>query len=457
MESPASHSANALRVHPAERVDGTVALPGSKSLTNRALIIASLAKGESVLKNVLDCDDSRHLVNALRELGVSVKWRDEDAVIALRGAGGPYPVRSGKFFCGNAGTAVRFLTAALAASSGNYVVDGDARMRMRPIGDLTRALELLGGAVSAPTGCPPVEIGSGPLRGGTVAISGSTSSQFISAILMAAPLAKEPVRVQVAGDLVSRPYVDLTLGCMRAFGARVDEETSFPEERPVFRVDNRRGYKAREYFVEGDASAASYFYAAAAVTGSTIRVEGVGKESLQGDARCADVLAAMGCRVKKERDAVTVTGPLPGLLRGVDQDCSEIPDVVPTLAVVALFAQGRTRLRRVSHLRFKESDRIASVASELRKLGGQVTELRDGLEIRGLRSDVEPDLHGAAIDTWNDHRLAMAFSVAALVIPGVVIERPAVVAKSFPGYFDVLRGLGVRVEEVGGAGRTATS
>jgi 3-phosphoshikimate 1-carboxyvinyltransferase len=295
-----------------------------------------------------------------------------------------------------------------------------------------------------------VAIGPRPLVGGKVDIPGSTSSQFISAILMASPLAQRRVEVRVTGELVSRPYIDLTIQGMRDFGARVFADDRRADGQPVFEVVPGRPYRGREYIIEGDASTASYFYAAAAVTGATVRVEGVGKESPQGDARCADVLAAMGCRVKKERDAVTVAGG--GLLRKVDWNCSDIPDVVPTLAVVALFAHGRTRLRGVAHLRHKESDRIASVASELRKLGGAARELPDGLEIEGSLGAGPSALHGAVIDPWGDHRIAMAFAVAGLAIPGIVITSPHVVAKSFPGFFGAMRSIGARVEFLGNGG-----
>ncbi len=438
----------AVRVSPPPHMGGTVKLPGSKSLTNRALIMASFARGKTVLLNVLDCDDSRYLIAALRELGVSIEKGTDEDTLRVSGVDGPFPVRKGRFYVGNAGTAARFLTAALAAGGGDYVVDGDERMRQRPIQHLVQALRDLGADVSAPTGCPPITIGQNSILGGRVNIPGSVSSQFISAILMAAPLAPRSVQLFVTEDLVSRPYLDLTIEGMKAFGANVRVSHKGYNAQPVFEVIAGCGYRGREeYFVEGDASAASYFYGAAAVSGSSIRVEGVGKESSQGDARCADALAAMGCRVKKERDAITVAGPRPpqGILKGVDYDCNEIPDVVPTLAVVALFAHGRTRLRGVGHLRHKESDRIASVASEIRKLGGTVKELPDGLEIEGTLGPQPSPLHGARIETWDDHRIAMAFSLAGLEIEGVVLEKPQVVSKSFPEYFEVLRSLGVAV------------
>ncbi len=444
-----SSPGSAIHISPVSAMSGTVSLPGSKSITNRALILAALAEGTSVLKNTLDCDDSRYLIEALMQLGVTVR-RDADDRIVVFGIDGKFPVRSGRFFVGNAGTAARFLSAALTACGGDYCVEGDARMAERPIAPLVKALSELGAEVSAPTGCPPVTIGARPIVGGRADVPGHVSSQFISALLMVAPYAQRTVAVRVTGEIVSMPYVDLTVEAMRAFGADpyVDEKQA--DGQLVFSVRAGRTYKGCEYRVEGDASAASYFFAAAAVTGGTLRVEGVGRESAQGDAVCADVLASMGCRVKKERDAITVTGPQPpsGFLEGIDYNCGEIPDVVPTLAVVALFARGRTRLRGVAHLRHKESDRIESVATEIRKLGGTVKELADGLEIEGTFGVDPSPLHGARIDTWQDHRIAMAFSVAALAVPEVSIDSPHVVSKSFPEFFDALRALGVEIATV---------
>jgi len=442
--------AEAVRVGVSSSPGGTVRLPGSKSITNRALLMSALARGASLLKNPLDCDDSRHLSKALGQLGVPVRW-EPDGSLHVTGAGGPFPIRDAEVFCGNAGTALRFLTGALAACGGRYVVDGDDRMRERPIGDLVRALSALGADISASTGCPPVHIGPRPFVGGRVDIPGSVSSQFVSAILMAAPLASRRVEVRVTGELVSRPYIDLTIQGMREYGARVYANDRRDDGQPLFEVVPGHLYRGDEHTIEGDASAASYFYAAAAVTGSTVRVEGVGKETHQGDARVADALAEMGCRVKKDADSITVTGPR-DILDRLDLDCGDMPDVVPTLAVVALFARGKTRLRGVAHLRHKESDRIASMATELRKLGVEVRELSDGLEIEGTLGPGPSALRRAAIESWGDHRVAMAFSVAALAIPGIVIARPQVVSKSFPGFFGALRSIGASVEFLGPGG-----
>ncbi len=434
---------------PEGTIGGTVRLPGSKSITNRAIIAGALARGETVLENALFCDDSRYLARALRKLRIAVIEEPDDARIRIQGAAGPLPGDSGEFFLGNAGTSTRFLTAALTLSPGRYVVDGNERMRERPIGDLVRALRELGAEIDAPSGCPPVTVGPqrlrpeprgqqtiGCLAGGTVVLPGRTSSQFISAVLLAAPLAREDVTVVIDGECVSRPYIDITLEVMRQFKARPRLDEGRPDGRTAFFVPAGRGYLGRTYVVEGDASTASYFLAAAAITGGKIRVEGVGRMSIQGDAEFASVLAKMGCHVKQEEDAIGLAGDL---LHGLDVDCRDMPDIVPTLAVVALFARGRTRIRNVTHLRFKESDRIASVATELRKLGGKVRETRDGLEVE------ESKLRGAVLETWSDHRLAMAFSLVGLRVAGVEIRDPAVVGKSFPEYFNALREIGAEV------------
>lgn len=444
--APSRHFPPRIRVTPVAPgvIQGTVRLPGSKSITNRALLVAALARGESVLENALFCDDSRYLCLALGRLGVEVHEDPAAREIRLTGTGGAFPVLEGEFFLGNAGTSTRFLTAALTLFPGRYVVNGDERMQQRPIGDLVRALRELGADVEAPTGCPPVIIGASSgedrrrrvLAGGSVVMSGRTSSQFISAVLMAAPLLNRDTQIVLEGECVSRPYIDITLSVMRQFGARPRADEGRADGRTAFEVPGGSGYRGRSYTVEGDASSASYFLAAAAINGGKVRVEGVGRMSIQGDARFAGVLASMGCHVKQEADAIGLTGDL---LHGVDVDCRDMPDIVPTLAVVAMFARGRTRIRNVAHLRYKESDRIAAVATELQKLGARIKELPDGLEVEESR------LEGCPLETWGDHRLAMAFSLVGLRIPGIEIVGPGVVEKSFPDYFEALGGLGAEV------------
>ncbi len=442
----------ALSVHPvSEPFSGTVSLPGSKSITNRALLIASLAEGQSQLSNALYCDDSLYLAEALKKMGVEVTLNEESRSFVVDGCGGGLPGTSAEIYLGNAGTSTRFLTSVLTLSRGYYVIDGNERMRERPIGDLVKALSDLGVTIQDTKGFPPVYIGEkkwaddpssrptrNPFKGGTVTMSGHTSSQFISAILLTAPMAGMDTEVVIEGECVSRPYLDITLEVMNQFGAKAWADEGRADGRLSFVVRGGTGYSGRSYPVEGDASSASYFLAAAAITGGKVRVEGVGRDSVQGDARFADVLARMGCHVKKDADVVSLNWAEP--LKGVREDCNEMPDIVPTLTVVALFARGKTVIRNVPHLRHKESDRIASVATELRKLGAKIKENPDGLEI-------EPtELHGGTLETWGDHRLAMAFSLVSMVVPGVVIKDPHVVEKSFPEYFQVIQEFGVHVE-----------
>ena len=403
--------------------------PGSKSLTNRALLCAALAEGESTITNALVSDDTRYMAGALRQLGLDVREREEGTRISVSGTGGRYPINRVKLFVGNAGTAMRFLTAALATSAGNYVLDGDARMRERPIGDLVNALRQLGGAVTARDGeYPPVEIISTGLRGGTCTIDGSTSSQYLSAVLMAAPYAQNDVVIQVTGNIVSAPYIDMTLRVMRDFGIDAD----VPESNR-YTVRAGRRYRGTQYTVEPDASAASYWFAAAAVTGGTVRVNGLGSESIQGDVRFVELLGRMGGTVRQGADWTEVIG---GDLHGIDADMRDISDTAMTLAVVALLADGPTRITGIANVRVKESDRIAAVATEARKLGAEVDELPDGLVIHPR------PFNAAEIDTYNDHRIAMSFAILGLRQPGIVIRDPACVAKTYPTFFDELATLG---------------
>lgn len=405
-------------------LDARVHVPGSKSLTARALVAAGLASGRTVLEGALRCEDSEYLSRALVELGIRVERAGDS--IRIDGGGGRFPREEADLFLGNAGTAMRFLTAVLAAAGGRYRLDGTDRMRERPIGELVDALRALGATVACRGGFPPVEIGSGGLAGGRVSLAGETSSQFITGLLMAAPLARSPVEIAIAGKAVSRPYLDLTEAVLEAFGI------AFEKPAPdVWRIAPC-GYRARTYAIEGDASSASYLLGAAAIAGGRVRVDGLGGETRQGDARFLDCIEAMGCRVARGSDHLEAEGPV---RRGIEIDAGAIPDVVPTIAAVALFAGGATTIRNVAHLRHKESDRIASVATELSKLGGRVEALADGLRI-------EPGpLRGATIDPWGDHRIAMSCAIAGLRVPGVSIRDPHVVEKSFPGFFEVLRDL----------------
>ncbi|MBN1418942.1 MAG: 3-phosphoshikimate 1-carboxyvinyltransferase [Planctomycetes bacterium] len=413
-----------MSIAPKGALDARVRVPGSKSLTARALVAAGLAAGRSVLDGALRCEDTEHLAGALEALGLRAEFSGEG--IRVDGGGGRFPRAEADLSLGNAGTAMRFMTAVLAAAGGRYRLDGTARMRERPIGELVDALRALGANVACHEGFPPVETGPGGLSGGRIRVAGETSSQFVTGLLMAAPLARGPVEIAIAGRGVSRPYLDLTESVLEAFGIAFDKPA--PETWCI--APGR--YRARTYAIEGDASSASYLLGAAAIAGGRVRVEGLGRDTRQGDARFLDCIEAMGCRVARGADHLEAEGPV---ARGIEVDAGEIPDVVPTIAAVALFAEGATSIRNVGHLRHKESDRIASVASEMRKLGGRVDELPDGLRIEPGR------LRGATIDPWGDHRIAMSCAIAGLRVPGVAIRDPRVVEKSFPDFFDVLRDL----------------
>ncbi|MFQ5877655.1 MAG: 3-phosphoshikimate 1-carboxyvinyltransferase [Acidobacteriota bacterium] len=416
-------------------VRGEVTAPPSKSLTQRALIAAALARGRSRISNPLLSDDSRHLIAALGAVGIPARVLEaaprREAVVEVDGRGGEIPAESAQLRVGNAGTTMRFLTALLALGRGSYLIDGDRRMRERPIGALLEALRSLGAAAESVhrDGCPPVRVGGRGIPGGRARLSGSTSSQFLSGLLLAAPASATGVSVEIAGEVVSRPYVDLTIGMMRRFGVEVACRPPGPAARR-FGVEAGQRYLARELRIEGDYSSASYFFAAAAVTGGSVTVRDLDPGSGQGDARFLDLLREMGCRVHRGRDRVTLEAG--AALRGIDADLGAMPDVAPTLAVVALFADGATRIRGVPHLRLKETDRIGAVVGEIRRLGGEARPERDGLLI-------EPrPLSPARIETYGDHRMAMAFAIAGLRIPGVSIADPGCVAKSFPAFWSVL-------------------
>ena len=425
---------------PAERaiatvrnVRGTVAAPPSKSATQRALIAAALAAGRSRLRHPLLSDDTRHLVAALRTVGIGTAAAAPGRApeIVVEGQGGRIPADRADLSVGNAGTAMRFLTAVLALGRGEYTLDGSERMRRRPIEDLLQALRRLGARAESVRGdgCPPVRVGGPGLPGGAARLRGGTSSQYLSAILLAGPATSRGVDIEIEGTLVSRPYVDLTIDVMRRFG--VDVETSPPGPAPTsFRVAPGRPYRPRDLVIEGDWSSASYFLAAAAVTSGRVRVERLDPESRQGDAGFARLMEKMGCRVTRGDDWIEVEGA--GPLRGIEADCGDMPDIVPTLAVVALFADGPTRVTGVPHLKVKESDRIAALVAEIHRLGGEAAGAADGLTI------VPRPLRGARVETYADHRIAMAFAVAGLRVPGVVVADPSCVSKSFPGFWTAL-------------------
>ncbi len=419
---------------PARPVDKTVHLPGSKSLTNRALLAAGLARGRSEITRLLLADDTRHMIRCLQTLGVAVNVDERTLRARIDGCGGYFPECEAGLYCGNAGTVIRFLTAACAAARGDYLLDGDARMRQRPIGQLVDALRDLGAQIgySELDGYCPLTVQARGLRGGRVSFNRPVSSQFVSAILMAAPLAAEDVLIDVSRGLPSAPYVKMTLAVMDAFGVPAVEDRM---ER--FIVPAPQVYHPAQYVVEPDASAATYFFAAAAITGGRVTVEGLGTDSVQGDWGFVRILEQMGCRVEADARVTTVHGPAQGDLRGIECDLGEMPDVAPTLAVLAAFADGPTRIRNVANLRVKESDRLHALATELGHLGVPTEVFEDGILVKPDKPPVT-----GMIDTYDDHRIAMSFALAGLRLDGVVIRDPECVAKTFPDFFNAWASLG---------------
>lgn len=418
----------AVKTAPTGGVRWDLRLPGSKSLSNRAVLLAALSEGETVLTNFLYSDDTRHMTRALRDLGLKIVSDESESRCTVTGGRPPEGPRT--IFVGNAGTAMRFLASYLALGRGEFILDGDERMRQRPIADLVDALNTLGcrAQVLGQNGCPPVRIRADGLPGGECSIPGRNSSQYISSILMASPCSRSGVVLKVEGEIASEPYLRMTKSMMASFGVPCEQSGS------EFRVAPVRYRSPGSYAVEPDASSASYFLAAAAVLGGEARIRGIGSSSIQGDSRFAEVLAQMGCRVRYSSDSVVLESD--SRLRGIDIDLNAMPDMVPTLAVTALFAEGPTRIRNVPNLRIKESDRIAALAAEIGRMGGEAREYPDGLEIFP-----KTGYHEALIETYNDHRIAMAFTVAGLKVPGIVIADPECVSKSFPGYFDTLKTL----------------
>ena len=429
-----------LDLQPIANAAGTVTLPGSKSITNRVLLLAALAEGTTLVRDPLQADDTTVMLDALRKLGIA--WSAQsDGALSVPGAGGPFAVRRADLFLGNAGTAFRPLAAVLALCGGEYKLSGVPRMHERPIGDLVDALAALGSAIDylGTKGYPPLAVHAGAMRaGGEVEVRGDVSSQFLTALLMALPLARSDTRVRVKGDLISKPYVEITLNLMRRFGIDVVREGW-----QSFTVPAKRYSSPGEIHVEGDASSASYFLAAGAISGLTgggpVRVKGVGRASIQGDVRFVEVLERMGAGIAMGDDWIEVgagAAATSGRLHALDADLNHIPDAAMTVAVAALFADGTSTLRNIASWRVKETDRLAAMAHELRKLGATVEEGPDFLRITppsGSRLTAN-----ARIDTYDDHRMAMCFSLAALGGVPVRINDPKCVAKTFPEYFDVL-------------------
>jgi 3-phosphoshikimate 1-carboxyvinyltransferase len=414
---------DSIAIQPSGPVRGTIRPPGSKSITNRALVCAALAEGESLLTGALDSEDTRVMIEGLGRLGIEVEQDPQAATIRVRGCRGLPPAHQAELLAANSGTTMRFLTALVTLGHGTFRIDGSPRMRERPIADLLEALKQLGAEAASErgNGCPPVVVRAAGLRGGRATVAGSISSQFLSGLLMAAPAAQRPVELEVSGELVSKPYVEMTLAVMAAFGVEVEKE-----DLRRFVVPAGRLYQGRPYAIEPDASAASYFFAAAAITGGRVTVEGLTRRSLQGDVAFCDCLARMGCQIEYGPDSITVVGRP---LRGIDVDMNAISDTVPTLGAVALVAEGPTTIAGVAHIRHKETDRIAALAAELRKFGAAVEEREDGLRI------VPAALRSAEIETYGDHRMAMGLALAGLVVPGVLIRDPQCTAKTYRGFF----------------------
>ena len=416
-------------------LDGRIRPPGSKSITNRALVCAALARGTSRLTGVLDSQDTRVMATGLATLGIGVDVDWPAGTATVSGCGGMIPAAEATLDCAASGTTMRFLAAVCGLGRGTYRLDGTARMRQRPIGDLVAALRDLGvdARAESPGDCPPVLIRSSGLRGGAATVAGGTSSQFASGLALAAPCTHQGMDLAFAGTLVSLPYLAMTRRVMADFSGRCDV------------VDDRTwrihpgGYAGCDYEIEPDASAASYFFAAAAITGGRVRVDGLSRRSMQGDVAFCDALERMGCGVEWHEgddsgmgNAITVTGRA---VRGIDIDMNAISDTVPTLAIVAAFADRPTTIRNVAHIRDKETDRIGDLVRELRRLGASVEEHADGMTIAPVT------LHGGSVQTYDDHRMAMSLSLVGLRVPGVAIQDPGCVGKTFPGYWHCLGGL----------------
>lgn len=428
-----THYPDTLRLEPIHALEGSIDLPGSKSISNRALLLAAHAQGTTRLLNLLDSDDTGYMLAALTTLGVA--FQREGNTCTVTGRGGPLVTTPAHhdLYLGLAGTALRPLAAALTLGQGTFVIDGSARMRERPVGDLVDGLNQLGARIRylGKSGYPPIEVTGTGLAGGTVRMRGDVSSQFLTSLLLCAPLADGPITIIVEGEQVSKPYLDITVQMMRAFGAQVTHV-----DLARFDVQPGTYQSPGDFLVEGDASSASYFMAAGAIRGSGVTVRGIGTRSVQGDVAFADVLATMGARVTRAADHITVAPPVSGSLRGIDVDLNHIPDAAMTLAVLALFAEGPTVIRNVANWRVKETDRLHAMATELARVGARVTEGPDFLRIEPV-----PALHHAEIETYGDHRMAMCFSLIALSGTAVTLRDPGCVAKTFPDYFDRFRDL----------------
>jgi len=413
-----------IEIKPIKYCDAQIKILGSKSYTHRALIISALSGGESILINALKCNDTEYTIEALKRFGIEIFMEDQN--LHVHGNRGELNLRGDEnIFVGDSGTTMRFLTAFSSLRDGRTILDGSERMRKRPIEELLKGLRMLGVKAYSRGGYPPVVIESKGLLGGRVEIRGEESSQYLSALLMVAPYARRDVSIEVKGSLSSKPYIDITLDVMSAFGVRV-EAWGYNN----FFIQRGQYYTPRTYHIEADASNASYFFSAAALTRGKVRVENLRQDSLQGDIRFLEILERMGCKVTWRNNGVEVFGRE---LTGIEVDMNEMPDLVPTLAITSAFARGKTVIKNIGHLRFKESDRIHALTQELIKMGIHVEEGDDWLKIEGGSA------HGAEIETYNDHRIAMSFAISGLVVPGVKIKEEECVNKSFPFFWDTLQ------------------
>lgn len=434
---PPAESVDSVHVRPIEPFEATLRLPGSKSLTNRALLLAALASGTSHLSGVLFSDDTRRMIEALKALGFQLHPDRQAQQVKVTGKGGMIPAKQAALDLGNAGTAMRSLTAACCLGHGTYRLDGIARMRQRPIGELVEPLRELGATVvyEGNVGYPPLTVFGKGLKGGQVRMKPTLSSQFVSALLMAGPGMSDGLRIGFDGPITSRPYVEMTVAMMRQFGATV-----VADERWQQVAVKAGGYESHDWSIEPDASNASYFLTAAAVIpGSRCKVDGLGSQSIQGDVGFARVLKQMGAQVKVEAEAITVASPVGGKrLRGVDVDLNRMPDMAQTLAAAAVFADGPTTIRNVGNLRVKETDRMAAMQAELTKIGASVLIHGDDMVIQPPQ---DGKIRSASIATYDDHRMAMSFTVIGLAAEGIHIEEAGCVNKTFPGFFDYVKQL----------------
>ncbi len=419
------------------RASGSVRLPGSKSISNRVLLLAALSSGTTQVRALLDSDDTRVMLDALRALGVGVARLADSDDYTITGVGGAFPVKQAELFLGNAGTAFRSLTAACALSGGEYRLKGVSRMHERPIGDLVDALRLLGARIDylGLDGFPPLQIHPATMAADATQVRGNVSSQFLTGLMMALPLRQRESSIDVIGELISKPYIGITLAMLRRFGIEIAQDGW-----QRFTVPAHARYQSPgEIWVEGDASSASYFLAAGAIGGGPVRVEGVGRDSVQGDVRFADALAQMGAQIELGPNWIEARAPTSGKLHAIELDCNHIPDAAMTLAVAALFADGTTTLTNIASWRVKETDRIHAMATELRKVGATVEEGADFIRITPPHaSRLTPH---AVIDTYDDHRMAMCLSLVSLGGVPIRINDPACVNKTFPTYFNMLAGI----------------